>query len=162
MKTMLLSFKPKWFEKIVTGEKKFEYRNSFANEEVMAYMYVSTPVKSVVGRIYLGKRIELADLKEKYRMHDDVRRRIEFYMEKHKFVMPIKSVQMTEAIPLERLREFKSDFVCPQMYYYLDKRQELLKYISDNAKDVGIEMVHDFADLPLSEVCRVYSNKEEE
>lgn len=125
-------------------------------------MYVSTPVKSVVGRIYLGKRIELADLKEKYGMYDDVRRRIEFYMEKHKFVMPIKSMQMTKAISLERLREFKSDFVCPQMYYYLDKRQELLKYISDNAKDVGIEMVNDFANLPLSEVCRVYSNKEEE
>ena len=162
MRTMLLSFKPKWFEKIASGEKIFEYRNSFANEDVMAYMYVSAPMKAVVGKIYLGKRVELKYLKEKYKMHDDVSRRIDYYMERHKFVMPILSVQMTEAIPLKKIREFKSDFVCPQMYYYLDNKEELLKYISDNAKDVGSELVNDFTDLPLNEICRVYNNQEEE
>lgn len=32
MKTMLLSFKPEWFEKIKNGSKIYEYRRSFANE----------------------------------------------------------------------------------------------------------------------------------
>ena len=66
MRTMLLSFKPKWFEKIKSGEKIYEYRRTFTDEEVMAYMYVSTPVKKIVGKIHLGKRIDLRDWRKEY------------------------------------------------------------------------------------------------
>lgn len=41
MRTMLLSFKPEWFDKIKEGNKIFEYRRTFPDEEIMAYMYVS-------------------------------------------------------------------------------------------------------------------------
>ena len=54
MRTILLSFKPKWFNKIISGEKIFEYRNAFADNEVLAYMYVSTPIKQVVGILHGG------------------------------------------------------------------------------------------------------------
>ena len=57
MRTMLLSFKPEWYNKIMDGSKLFEYRRTFPNEEIMAYMYVSSPVKMIVGRIHLGKKI---------------------------------------------------------------------------------------------------------
>lgn len=47
MKKILLSFKPFWAEKIMTGEKIYEYRKRFGNEPVMAYMYVSKPIKAI-------------------------------------------------------------------------------------------------------------------
>lgn len=60
MKKVLLSFKPYWVEKIMAGEKIFEYRKRFCDESVIAYMYVSSPVKemqrNVRGGKYVGKR----------------------------------------------------------------------------------------------------------
>lgn len=56
MRTMLLSFKPEWFNKIKDGSKIFEYRRTFPDEEIIAYMYVSTPMKQIVGRVHLGKK----------------------------------------------------------------------------------------------------------
>lgn len=41
MRTMLLSFKPEWYNRIKKGSKIFEYRRTFPDEEILAYMYVS-------------------------------------------------------------------------------------------------------------------------
>lgn len=57
MKKLLLGFQPYWVEKIMNGEKIYEYRKRFCNESVIAYMYVSTPVKAVTGIIHLGKSL---------------------------------------------------------------------------------------------------------
>ena len=57
MKKLLLSFQPYWVEKIMNGEKIYEYRKRFCNEPVIAYMYVSTLVKAVTGIIHLGKSL---------------------------------------------------------------------------------------------------------
>ena len=67
MRTMLLSFKPEWYNKIMDGSKIFEYRRTFPNEEIMAYMYVSSPVKAITGVVYLGKRHCLSDWLEDYK-----------------------------------------------------------------------------------------------
>ena len=61
MRKMLLSFKPEVYEKIKSGKKKFEHRRNFPDESVMAYMYVSSPVKAITGIVYLGKRHCLFD-----------------------------------------------------------------------------------------------------
>lgn len=156
MKTMLLSFKPKWFEKIQSGEKKFEYRNVFPNEEVIAYMYVSSPIKSIVGKIHLGEKRQLHDLKRKYTNNREVVQRLEYYSEHAKVVMPILSFQMTKAISLDKLREFDSLFVCPQMYYYLDDRKELLEFITENARDIGEKVENDLEELSLEELYKIY------
>lgn len=154
MKTMLLSFKPTWFEKIKDGSKVYEYRRSFAKEEVMAYMYVSTPLKMVIGKIHLGKRIDINDWKEKYKEEQDVTARIDDYLTRHRYAMPILSFQMTESISLETLREFKPDFVCPQMYYYLDNYPELFEFIENNARPVGALIENDFLFENKNEICR--------
>lgn len=52
---MLLSFKPEVYEKIKSGKKKFEHRRNFPDEPIMAYMYVSAPIKAIKGIVYLGK-----------------------------------------------------------------------------------------------------------
>ena len=49
--------------------------------------------------------------------------------------MPVLSFQMTKEIELETLRKFNPNFVCPQMYYYLDNYPELFDFIWKNAKD---------------------------
>lgn len=53
MRKMLLSFKPEVYDKIKAGVKIFEHRRNFPNEPIMAYMYVSSPIKAVTGIVYL-------------------------------------------------------------------------------------------------------------
>lgn len=154
MKTMLLSFKPEWFEKIKNGSKIYEYRRSFANEEVMAYMYVSTPMKMIVGKIHLGKRIDINTWKDKYQDNPEIVDRIDDFLTRHQYAMPIISFQMTEGIDLETLRQFNPNFVCPQMYYYLDNYPELFEFISKNAADKGKKQMNDFENASLNEICR--------
>lgn len=154
MKTMLLSFKPEWFEKIKNGSKIFEYRRSFADEEVMAYMYVSAPMKMVVGKIHLGKRININTWKEEYKENTDVVERIDDFLTRHQYVMPIISFQMTEAIDLETLRNFKSKFVCPQMYYYLDNFPNLFEFIINHAKEIGKAQMNNFDNITTEQICR--------
>lgn len=154
MKTMLLSFKPEWFEKIKNGSKIYEYRRSFANEEVMAYMYVSTPMKMIVGKIHLGKRIDINTWKDKYHNNPEIVERIDDFLTRHQYAMPIISFQMTEGIDLETLRQFNPKFVCPQMYYYLDNYTELFEFIRKNAADKGMKQMNEFENASLDEICR--------
>lgn len=50
---MLLSVRPDVYEKIKSGLKIFEHRRNFPDEPIMAYMYVSSPVKAITGVVYL-------------------------------------------------------------------------------------------------------------
>lgn len=154
MRTMLLSFKPKWFEKIKSGEKIYEYRRTFTDEEVMAYMYVSTPVKKIVGKIHLGKRIDLCDWRKEYQADADVVSRIDEYLERRQYAMPVLSFQMTKEIDLEELRAFNPNFVCPQMYYYLDNYPELFRFIESKATNVGSLQVNHFENVDKEDICR--------
>jgi predicted transcriptional regulator len=154
MKTMLLSFKPEWFEKIKNGSKIYEYRRSFANEEVMAYMYVSSPMKMIVGKIHLGKRIDINTWKDKYQGNPEIVERIDDFLTKHQYAMPIISFQMTEGIDLEALRQFNPKFVCPQMYYYLDNYTELFEFIRKNATEKGKKQMNYFENASIDEICR--------
>ena len=155
MKTILLSFKPEWFEKIKSGIKIYEYRRSFSKEEVMAYMYVSSPMKMVVGKIHLGKRIDINTWKEDYKYNKEVINRIDDFITKHKYAMPVLSFQMTKAINLETLRNFDNNFVCPQMYYYLDKYPELFEFIRDNATHSGNLKKNDYKNVSIDDICRL-------
>lgn len=154
MRTMLLSFKPEWYEKIKNGSKIYEYLRSFANEEVMAYMYVSTPVKKIVGKIHLGKRIDINTWKEKYCDNAEVVERIDDFLTRHQYAMPVLSFQMTQEIDLPTLRSFKSEFVCPQMYYYLDNYPDLFEFIKQKATDIGKIQINDFNNVGIEDICR--------
>lgn len=54
MKALLLSIKPEYVEKILQGEKKFEYRKRLAKEDV-SYMYVysTAPSMKVVASVHI-------------------------------------------------------------------------------------------------------------
>ena len=154
MRTMLLSFKPEWYNRIKDGSKIFEYRRTFPDEEILAYMYVSSPMKMIVGKIHLGRKIDINVWKDKYKDDLEVCDRIDEFLTRHTYAMPVLSFQMTNEIDLETLRKFKSDFVCPQMYYYLEKYPDLFEFIKNNATDIGELKVNSFENIEKEDICR--------
>jgi predicted transcriptional regulator len=151
---MLLSFKPEWYNLIKDGSKIYEYRRTFPDEEILAYMYVSSPMKMIVGKIHLGKKINLNTWKEQYKEDVSVCERIEDFLTRHTYVMPILSFQMTKEITLTELRKFNPDFTCPQMYYYLENYPDLFEYIRNNAIEMGEKRINSFENVDKEEICR--------
>jgi predicted transcriptional regulator len=151
---MLLSFKPEWYNLIKDGSKIYEYRRTFPDEEILAYMYVSSPMKMIVGKIHLGKKINLNIWKEQYKEDVSVCERIDDFLTRHTYVMPILSFQMTKEITLTELRKFNPDFTCPQMYYYLENYPDLFEYIRNNAIEMGEKRINSFEIVDKEEICR--------
>lgn len=58
MKNIILSIKPEFVEKILSGEKKYEYRKKVCKESVeKIYIYATAPIKMVVGEVVVtGKK----------------------------------------------------------------------------------------------------------
>ena len=160
MRIMLLSFKPEWHKRIMTGEKIYEYRTNFPDEEILAYMYVSSPVKQIIGVVHLGQRISLLEWKEKYKDNKTVNERITEFMKKRKYVMPILSYQHTSGLSLEKIKSEFSEFVAPQMYCYLDNRKELLDYIQIHLEHQGDLIINSFDDVDADDICRMKYREE--
>ena len=152
MRKMLLSFKPEVYEKIKSGKKIFEHRRNFPDEPIMAYMYVSAPVKAITGIVYLGKRHLLSAWHEEFKDDKDVVVRIEKYQELYRYAMEINEFQETTEISLGALRRDVSGFVAPQMYIYLDGT-ELLDYIENKIENLDGCTVHDYSVIKSNEVC---------
>lgn len=149
---MLLSFKPEVYEKIKSGKKKFEHRRNFPDEPIMAYMYVSAPIKAIKGIVYLGKRHLLSDWKEEFKNDKEAVVRIEKYQELYRYAMEIDEFQDTAEISLGDLRRDIPGFVAPQMYIYLDGT-ELLDYIENKIEKLDGYISHDYSVIKSAEVC---------
>ena len=98
MRVMLLSFKAYVFGRVKSCEKIYEHRRVFPDEPVKAYLYVSTPVKSIVGIMRLENKVKIESWKEKYSYDQATVTRIENYLNKHTVAMEIAEFQMTNAI----------------------------------------------------------------
>ena len=153
MRTMLLSFKADVYKKLLTGKKIYEHRKVFPSEPVKAYLYVSSPIKSIVGIMHLDHKVNIESWKEKYASDEDAVARIERYLEQHKVAMEIIDFQDTNKIPLEKLREDLPGFVVPQMYYFVEN-SDLLRYLEENLVPVGEKIVHDFSNITSDLICR--------
>lgn len=149
---MLLSFKADVFERVKSGEKIYEHRRVFPDEPVKAYLYISTPVKSIVGIMRLDNRVQIESWKKKYSYDEATLSRIDNYLSKHTVAMEITEFQMTNAISLEKLRNDLPGFVVPQMYYYIENT-ELLKYLEKNLGSVGKPIKHSFDNIPPELIC---------
>lgn len=153
MRTMLLSFKADVYKRVVSGEKIYEHRKVFPDEPVLAYLYVSAPVKAIVGIMKLEHRTSIENWKTKYSYDPAAITRIEAYLEHHKFAMEIAEFQETNSISLDKLRNDLPRFVVPQMYYYIDDT-ELLDYLEKNLKPIGEKIVHDFSNITSDLICQ--------
>ena len=57
MSRMLLSIKPEYVRKIVSGKKKYEYRKFHCRDDIdTIVIYVTAPVKEVIGEVRLLTR----------------------------------------------------------------------------------------------------------
>ena len=157
MRKMLLSMQPFWKDKIMSGDKIYEYRSRFPKEEIMAYLYVSSPVCAITGILYLGEYQLLAEWKEKYHNNSEVLKRIlDYESRKNKMAMPVLSYQDTTALTRKELDKNIKKFVVPQSYYYLTDDMELTKYIIDNIQLIGDLAENDFSAENPIEICRTY------
>lgn len=73
------------------SSKIFEYRTTFPNEEIMAYMYVSSSVKMMIGRIHLGKRIDINTWREQCKADKGVCERMDDFLTRYTYAMPVLS-----------------------------------------------------------------------
>ena len=149
---MLLSFKPDVYDKIKAGVKIFEHRRNFPDEPIMAYMYVSAPVKAITGIVYLGKRHLLSDWKEEFKYDKDAVARIEEYEKSYRYVMEILEFQETSEISLDELRKNVPGFVAPQMYVYLNNT-DLGQYIEKVIEYKEVNIKHNFDKINENLIC---------
>lgn len=55
MKKILLSIKPKYVNKIFSGEKKVEYRKNVVPDVELVYIYATVPIKKIVAEFKVNK-----------------------------------------------------------------------------------------------------------
>lgn len=150
---MLLSFKPNVYKKIYEGVKIFEHRRNFPNEPIMAYMYVSKPVRAITGIVYLSNRHELIDWERQFSYDSQALQRIEDYKKSYRYAMEIVEFQETNKISLDDLKRDLPNFVVLQSYIYLDNNTELLKYIDEKIVEQGKNIKHDFSIVTSNQIC---------
>ena len=154
MRKMLLSFKPDVYNKIYTGIKIFEHRRNFPDEPIMAYMYVSKPVRAITGIVILNNRHRLIDWENEFNNDKQALKRIYEYKKYYRYAMEISEFQETNRISLDDLKKDIEDFVTPQSYIYLDNRPTLLKYMQKKIVRKGLNIKHDFSSITSDQICR--------
>ena len=152
MRTMLLSLKPEVFQNVLSGKKIYEHRRVFPDEPIKAYIYISRPIQALTGIMYLGNKINIEDWKEKYKEDVDAQIRIEDYLKHHKVAMEIQRFQNTSSIALADVKKVFSNFLIPQMYYYLDDHP-LLQYLEDNLVPIGEQITHTLENITSDQIC---------
>lgn len=121
MKKILISFLPEVFPALLTGEKRFEYRSRLPEGEIEAYIYLSSPVKMITGRMRLGERLLIRDLLDN--ANDEIRCKLEKHMgEGSVYCSPILSLSLfDQPISLDEARKLDADFCAPQGFVYLER-----------------------------------------
>ncbi len=150
---MLLSFKPHIYQKIYDGLKIFEHRRNFPDEKVLAYMYISKPVRAIKGIVYLNNRHTITDWENEFASDSDAISRIKEYEKSYRYAMEISEFQETNEISLDDLKRDFPNFTVPQSYIYLDKNPELLKYIEARLTLKGKKIKHKFSNITAEQVC---------
>lgn len=61
MRKILLSIKPEYANRILSGDKKYEYRKRLANDDIeMIIIYATFPIMKIVGEVEVDEKIEMA------------------------------------------------------------------------------------------------------
>ncbi len=130
-KKILLSFKPEYFRPLLYNIKKYEYRKRFCKEATTVFLYLSTPVKAVVGVVEFGKPIAIESQLERYKNDSLVSQRItSFIAESIKYAIPIESMRLYKnPITLQELKQIDSSFFAPQLYLNIENNKKIYSYL---------------------------------
>lgn len=134
-KYILMSLQEQYYTQILDGVKIYEYRRFFKDYPLNSFIYLTSPVKRVIGYLELGEPIigtprQIADLAESVKAgHGSI---IYDYM---------KDLAKCYAIPIKRVCEFEDDltlnllktkfpkFVPPQSYILMENYSDILEYL---------------------------------
>jgi hypothetical protein len=153
LRTILLSFDEKWYPVLKSGEKIFEHRKKFCNEEVRAYLYLGKPRKQIVAEIGLAKRELLEDWLEQYKDEEEVVCRIQDFMKRNKFAMKVLWLKEIEPVNIVELQELFPELKIPISFHFLDKKPAVLNWLDENKKYTGYQIENDFSDISKDDIC---------
>ena len=127
MKEIFLSYKSEYFEPLLYGIKKYEYRKRFCDEKTRVYLYLSGKARQVVGILELGKPIRLDLTRDDYICNPETLKRVDEYIFRGNiYAIPICSLTLfKEPLLLDEIRKDIPGFMPPQMYYVLDNHPQL-------------------------------------
>lgn len=130
-KSIFLSFKPEYFRPILYNIKKYEYRKRFCKTKTDAYLYLSSPIREVIGIMKLSIPLEMDNLIEKYDEESIQYKRIKDALDKKvKYAIPIESlILFKKPIPIDKLKMVNPNFKVPQCYLNLDNYKDIFDYL---------------------------------
>lgn len=130
---VLMSLREEYYEAMLSGKKKYEYRTRYLKDVSDAYIYISKTKKSIVAKIrfakpIIGNALDIACLAEENEKgsFDDIK---EYLHNDIGYAMEVLSITPIKEVTLKELQEKFPDFVAPQSYYILDKKPELLEFL---------------------------------
>lgn len=120
---VLMSIKPEYVEKILNGEKRFEYRKTIPKKDIdKIIIYATTPIKKVVGEVSV-KRIIIDD---KLKVWEETKKYSgtskDFflaYYNNREVAVAYELVDVKIYNPTISLKDLNINFV-PQSFIYLD------------------------------------------
>ncbi len=123
MESVIMSIKPQFVDKILTGEKTYEYRKNVCRRSVRKiYIYSTVPVKRIVGeaeidRIIVEKPEKLWEMTKKSSGIDKVF--YDEYFRDREVAVAYKLKNIIEYSEMRLLREFGIE-TAPQSYRYVN------------------------------------------
>lgn len=121
---VLLSIKPKYVERVIGGNKRYEFRKSMFKKHVdEVWVYATSPIKKIIGTFVVDEVIQ--DTPKNLWINLDG----SSGMSEEEFFNFFKGKQMGFAIKIESLKMFKNcldpkmvfpNFVPPRSFYYFD------------------------------------------
>ncbi len=135
-KLVLLSLREEYYNEMLEGTKKFEYRKKYNKYPTKAFIYISKTLKKIVAIIDFDKPVydsaeNIAQIseKEKENSFNDM---IEYIGEENSgYAIPIKKITKIENITLEQLKEKINKFTVPQSFFYVNDKPELLEVLEN-------------------------------
>ncbi len=127
---IVLSLHQSAWEKVLSGTKKYEFRRRFRRKRTFAFIYVTVPVKAIIGGMLLddpisGTAKEISDIAENA-IPGNGQSVFDYFIEKDfGLAIPILHVIETQKVSLDYLRD-KYNFTAPQFYFSLQKNPIML------------------------------------
>jgi predicted transcriptional regulator len=136
-KSILISIRNIYFDKMLKGTKHFEYRFTFTKKKTRAYIYIPDVKKHIAGYIDFGIPVwkNVKETCEIYTVHDNGDYEV---MEKWLtnkdgcYLIPIEKTFVYER-PITRteLLTLEPEFNAPQSFMYLDDKKRLLSLLEN-------------------------------
>ena len=153
MRTILLSFDEKWYPVLKSGEKIFEHRRKFCDEEVRAFLYLGKPRQQIVAEMGLDRRELLEDWLQLYQDDEAVANRIRDFMQRNKFAMKVLWFKEIEPINIAEVQELFPELKIPISFHFLDKKPDVLKWLDKNKQYTGYQIENDFSNIDKEDIC---------